>query len=154
MAIPLRLTSDGRVEVDAHLISARHRARGSVAFVVDTGSQKTVLGARDAETLGFPTAAFVLYAGPTMFGIGGKGKALEVGRCQIILGGGALMTDLDLIYVPPDRETTTKTRGSGVRQTRQRVFALPSLLGTDFFSTSRCTLVVDWASRTGEIRGP
>jgi len=28
VAIPLRLTSDGRVEVDAHLISARHRARG------------------------------------------------------------------------------------------------------------------------------
>ena len=38
MAIPLRLTSDGRVEVDAHLISTRHRARGSVAFVIDTGS--------------------------------------------------------------------------------------------------------------------
>src|SRR3989304_4639094 len=100
MAIPLRLTSDGRVEVDAHLISARHRARGSVAFVIDTGSQKTILGARDAVTLGFPTEAFVPYAGSTMFGIGGRGKALDAGRCQIILGGGGREADLDIIYPP------------------------------------------------------
>ena len=154
MAVTLRLTSDGRVEVDAYLISERHGVRGSVAFVVDTGSQKTILGARDAETLGFPAQTFPAYTGPTMFGVGGKGRPLEVGRCQIVLGGGEFVGEVDMIYFAPERETKVKARAPGVRQTRQKVFALPSLLGTDFLSERHCRLVIDWRSRTGEIRGP
>lgn len=136
------------------LISERHGVRGTIAFVIDTGSQKTILGARDAETLGFPTEAFVPYTGPPMFGIGGRGKPMEVGPCQLVLGGGALVGQVDLIYFVPEKETKMKTKAAGVRRTRRRVFVLPSLLGTDFLSANRCMLVIDWGNRTGEIRTP
>lgn len=153
MAIGLRLTADGRIEVDGYLISERYGVRGTITFMVDTGSQRTILGARDAETLGFPTNRFPPYTGPPLIGVGGKGKPFDVGSCQIVLGDAEIVDREQVLYFAPERETKVRTRAGGVRrEKRERVFVLPSLLGTDILRRNRCILQVDYGTSAGEIR--
>jgi hypothetical protein len=153
MPITLRLTTDGRIEVEAYLSSPLYHVKGPVTFMLDTGSQKTVLGPRDAETLGFLVASFPPYSGHPLFGVGGKGRPFDVGRCQIVLGTADLVDEEEVLYFAPEKEVRLKTHeGGGRRERRRRVYALPSILGTDILLRNGCSLHVDWKSGTGEIR--
>ena len=151
MPIALRLTTDGRIVVDGYLSSVLYGARGPISFLLDTGSQRTILGPRDAETMGFPVDAFPWYAGPPLFGIGGKAGAFAVGPCQIVLGDADLVADEDVLYFAPEREVRHRTRGGGRHEARERMFALPSILGTDILMRNECSLHVDWRTRSGAI---
>ena len=153
MSIALRLTTDGRIEVEAYVSSKRYSAKGPVTFMIDTGSQKTILGPRDAETLGFPVASLPPYAGRPLFGIGGRGRPLDAGLCQIVLGDADLVDDEEMLYFAPEKDVKLKTRqGGGLRERRRRTFALPSILGTEILLRNRCVLRVDWKSGSGEIQ--
>ena len=144
MPIPLRLTTDGRIVVDGYISSKVYDVRGTVAFILDTGSQKTALGSRDAGALGFPVDSFSPYDGGPVFGIGGRAGTFTVGPCEIVLGDADLVADEEILYFAPEREVRHRTRGGGM-------FALPSILGTDILMRNGCRLHVDWRSRSGEI---
>jgi hypothetical protein len=121
--------------------------------VVDTGSQRTILGPRDAQQLGFPTGSFAPYTGSPLVGIGGKGKPFDVGPCQLVLGDAEVVASVDLLYFAPQKETRVRTRAAGFRsEKRERVFVVPSLLGTDVLRANRCVLEVDYSRSKGEIR--
>ena len=153
MVVALSVTTDGRVEVTGYISSERHGARGPVTFVVDTGSQRTILGARDAEQLRFPTGGFSSYTGPPLVGVGGKGRPLSVGPCQIVLGDAEIVGSVEVLYFAPQKETRTRSRAAGPRlERRERSFVVPSLLGTDVLRANRCVLEVDYFRLTGEIR--
>lgn len=155
MAVRLRITSDGRIEVDGYIASVRYGVRGAITFLVDTGSQRTILGPRDAETLRFPIQNLPPYTGPPLIGIGGKGKPFDVGPCQVVSGDAEIVEEVPVLYFAPEKEVRVRTRGGGVRrEIRERVFALPSLLGTDILRKRRCVLEVDYGELTGEIRPP
>jgi len=153
VAVRLRITSDGRVEVDGYIASLDYDVRGAITFLVDTGSQKTILGPRDAETLGFPAERFPPYTGPPLIGIGGKGKPFDAGPCQIVLGDAEIVEVEQVLYFRSEKEVRVRTRGGGARrERRERVFALPSLLGTDILRKRRCVLQVNYGDSTGELR--
>src|SRR5205809_3779527 len=119
MVVALSVTTDGRVEVTGYISSERHGARGPVTFVVDTGSQRTILGARDAEQLRFPTGGFSSYTGPPLVGVGGKGRPLSVGPCQIVLGDAEIVGSVEVLYFAPQKETRTRSRAAGLRLERR-----------------------------------
>ena len=153
MVVALSVTTDGRVEVTGYISSERHGARGPVTFMVDTGSQRTILVARDAEQLRFPTDGFSSYTGPPLIGVGGKGRPLSVGPCQIVLGDAEIVGSVEVLYFAPQKETRTRSRAAGLRlERRERSFVVPSLLGTDVLRANRCVLEVDYFRLTGEIR--
>ena len=128
-------------------------AKGPVTFMLDTGSQKTILGPRDAKTLGFPVASLPSYIGRPLFGIGGRRRPFDAGLCQIVLGDAELVDDEEMLYFAPEKEVKLKTReGGGRHERRRRTFALPSILGTDILLRNGCILRLDWKSGTGEIR--
>lgn len=154
MAVRLRVTTDGRIEVDGYLVSTRYGVRGAITFLLDTGSQRTILGPRDAQTLGFPVDQFAAYTGPPLIGIGGKGKPFDVGPCQIVLGDAEIVAEEPVLYFAPEKETRMRTRGGGRREKRERVFALPSLLGTDILRKRRCILEVNYGESAGAIHLP
>jgi len=151
MPIPLRLTTDGRIMVDGYISSKVYDVRGTVAFILDTGSQKTALGSRDAGALGFPVDSFSPYDGGPVFGIGGRAGTFTVGPCEIVLGDADLVADEDVLYFAPEREVRHRTRGGGRHEARERMFALPSILGTDILMRNECSLHVDWRTRSGAI---
>lgn len=153
MVIELKVTTDGRVEITGYISSERYTVKGPITFMVDTGSQRTILGAKDAATLDFPTNKFPAYTSPPLMGIGGKGKPFDVGPCQIVLGDAELVETEQVIYFMPQRETRFRTSGGGARrEKRERTFAVPSLLGTDLLRRNRCKLYVDYATSRGWIQ--
>lgn len=153
MAVLLRVEADGRIVADAYLISEDHGVRGPIAFIVDTGSQRTILGPRDAETIRFPVRQFPPYRGPPLVGIGGKGRPFDAGACQIVLGDAEIVATEQLLYFKPERETRFRTRrGGGRRERRERVYIIPSLLGTDVFRRNRLVLEADFGALRGVIR--
>lgn len=153
MPVPLSVRTDGTVVVTGYLSSERYEAKGAVTFLLDTGSQRTILGPRDAEMLRFPTSRFPPYTGSPLIGIGGKGKPFDVGPCQIVLGDAEIVDSVQVLYFKPEKESKVRTRGAGLRrETRERVFAIPSLLGVDILLRNRCALQVDYGQSAGEIR--
>ena len=153
MPVALSVRTDGTVVVTGYISSERYEAKGPITFLVDTGSQRTILGPRDAEMLRFPTSRFPPYTGSPLMGIGGKGKPFDVGPCQIVLGDAEIVDTVPVLYFMPEKETRVRTRGGGLRrETRERVFAIPSLLGVDILLRNQCTLQVDYGRSSGEIR--
>ncbi len=153
MAIELKVTTDGRVEITGYMSSQRYSVQGTITFMVDTGSQRTILGARDAQTLGFHPESFPAYTGRPLMGIGGKGKPFDVGPCQVVLGDAELVDVEQVLYFMPEYETRHRTVAGGLRrETRERSFAVPSLLGTDLLRRNKCKLEVDYAASKGWIR--
>ncbi len=144
---------NGRViEVDGYLTSLDYGRAGPVTFVLDTGSQRTILGARDAEALRFDTSKFPSFTGPSLIGIGGKGRPFNIGVCEIMLGDYDILSKEEVLYFKPERETSYRTRGGGLRkEKRERVFQLPSLLGTQLLSREKCVVSIDFGKKNGEI---
>jgi hypothetical protein len=152
MSVRLHLTSDNRVEVVGYLTSLEHGNAGPITFMMDTGSQRTILGPRDAEALGFRTSSFPRYAGPQLIGVGGRGSAFSAGVCEIILGDNEIVGDEEILYFMPGREKDVRSRDGGLRYVkRERTFQLPSVLGTGFLSKKKCVLSIDYGKMTGEI---
>jgi len=152
--VTLRLTTSGLIEVDGYIISNAYNKRGTITFVLDTGSRDTVLGVRDAEALGFNTKEFPHYTGLPIGGIGGKGRPLEVGTCEIILGDAEIVDDEDVLFFMPEKVTAHRTRGGLVREKRERIFAVPSLLGTGFLQRNKCIIEIDYHHTKGQIVKP
>ncbi len=152
MSVKLRLTSDSRVEIDGYLTSIRHGNAGPITFMLDTGSQRTLLGARDAEALGFKTSGFPHYTGGPLIGVGGKGRPFSVGVCEIVLGENEIVGEEEVLYFMPEKHVDVRTRGGGLRkEKRERTYQLPSILGTEFLRKKKCILRIDYGMMIGEI---
>jgi len=116
-----------RPYVNALVEFPRHRRRVSVAFLIDTGADRTVLAPSDLARAGIVSIGQPL--GPPSTGVGGTVTTRNI-ECLVTLGNVTVEVTL-LAFEPTDADSASTSPQP----------AIPSLLGHDLLS--RFALLVD-----------
>lgn len=146
MRIPLRILSDGKLELDAYAICGMTRKSGPVTFIVDTGSEVSSIGEKDVKSLGLESKDLAKYVGRPIAGIGGRAKTLVVKDVTVIFGLGQgeeiIVPGRDFLYHKPVKHKKRRRRGVQ-RYEEVAVIRTPSIMGMDLLKNMGLALYYD-----------